>query len=89
MEKQFIEALSRTGLKIEDHGTIALGDVGGERFSDLAITIANVRLVTSSCTDWRMKVRGARATRKYYGLYVLLVRLVDVAQDTGPLDTGK
>ena len=83
VEKQFIEALSRTGLKIEDQAARSLlGTLAGERFSDLAITIANVRLVTEQLH--RLADESGEApelTRKYYGLYVLLVRLVDVAQD--------
>ena len=83
VEAQFIEALSRTGLKIEDHAARSLlGTLAGERFSDLAITIANVRLVTEQLH--RLADESGEApelTRKYYGLYVLLVRLVDVAQD--------
>ena len=83
VEKEFIEALSRTGLKIEDQAARSLlGTLAGERFSDLAITIANVRLVTEQLH--RLADESGEApelTRKYYGLYVLLVRLVDVAQD--------
>ncbi|MEL6742033.1 MAG: hypothetical protein AAGK34_02265 [Planctomycetota bacterium] len=83
VERQFIEALSRTGLKIEDQAARSLlGTLAGERFSDLAITIANVRLVTEQLH--RLADESGEApelTRKYYGLYVLLVRLVDVAQD--------
>ena len=83
VEQQFIEALSRTGLKIEDQAARSLlGTLAGERFSDLAITIANVRLVTEQLH--RLADESGEApelTRKYYGLYVLLVRLVDVAQD--------
>jgi hypothetical protein len=83
VEKQFIEALARTGLKIEDQAARSLlGTLAGERFSDLAITIANVRLVTEQLH--RLADESGEApelTRKYYGLYVLLVRLVDVAQD--------
>ena len=83
VEKEFIEALSRTGLKIEDQAARSLlGTLAGERFSDLAITIANVRLVTEQLH--RLADQSGEApelTRKYYGLYVLLVRLVDVAQD--------
>ena len=80
VERQFIEALSRTGLKIEDQAARSLlGTLAGERFSDLAITIANVRLVTEQLH--RLADESGEApelTRKYYGLYVLLVRLVDV-----------
>jgi hypothetical protein len=83
VEEQFIEALSKTGLKIEDQAARSLlGTLAGERFSDLAITIANVRLVTEQLH--RLADESGEApelTRKYYGLYVLLVRLVDVAQD--------
>ena len=83
IEEQFVEALARTGLKIEDRAARSLlGTLAGERFSDLAITIANVRLVTEQLHRLADESgESPELTRKYYGLYVLLVRLVDVAQD--------
>ena len=83
IEEQFVQALARTGLKIEDRAARSLlGTLAGERFSDLAITIANVRLVTEQLHRLADESgESPELTRKYYGLYVLLVRLVDVAQD--------
>lgn len=83
LKLDFAVSLRRLGLEVGvDGGDGLLAGVAGDRFVDMASAFDNVRLVTEELRRIAERLQNAPdATKRYYGMYVLLVRVMDRAQD--------
>ncbi|MDZ4829052.1 MAG: hypothetical protein SGJ09_02495 [Phycisphaerae bacterium] len=79
----FGSQMRRLGLELGDDGANALlATVSGDRFVDMAQAFDNVRLVTEQLRRITERMKESPDTAKrYYGMYVLLVRVMDRVQD--------
>lgn len=83
LRASFSSQLRRLGLELgSDGGDALLATVAGDRFVDMAQAFDNVRLVTEQLRHITERMRESPETAKrYYGMYVLLVRTMDRIQD--------
>jgi hypothetical protein len=79
----FAANLRRLGLEVgSDGGDSLLATVAGDRFVDMVQSFDNVRLVTEQLRHITERMKESPETAKrYYGMYVLLVRTMDRIQD--------
>lgn len=83
LRASFASQLRRIGLELGDDGASALlATVAGDSFVDMAQAFDNVRLVTEQLRRITERMKESPETaRRYYGMYVLLVRIMDRVQD--------
>lgn len=79
----FAANLRRLGLELgTDGGDALLASVAGDRFVDMAAAFDNVRIVTEELRRIAERMPASPdAAKRYYGMYVLLVRVMDRIQD--------
>jgi hypothetical protein len=83
LKVDFAAHLRRLGLELGTDGADALlASVAGDRFVDMAVAFDNVRIVTEELRRIAERMpASADAAKRYYGMYVLLVRVMDRIQD--------
>lgn len=83
LRKEFASKLAKLGLELGPGGHDALlSTVSGDRFTDMVVAFDNVRLVTDQLRKITERMNESTETaRRYYGMYVLLVRIMDRIQD--------
>lgn len=83
LRKEFASKLAALGLELGPGGHEALlATVSGDRFTDMVVAFDNVRLVTEQLRRITERMSESPETaRRYYGMYVLLVRIMDRVQD--------
>ncbi|MBL9148483.1 MAG: hypothetical protein JNM94_07295 [Phycisphaerae bacterium] len=83
LRSAFAANLRRLGLEVgSDGGDSLLATVAGDRFVDMVQAFDNVRLVTEQLRHITERMKESPETAKrYYGMYVLLVRTMDRIQD--------
>ncbi len=84
LRKEFASKLAALGLELGPGGHEALlATVSGDRFTDMVVAFDNVRLVTEQLRRITERMSESPETaRRYYGMYVLLVRIMDRVQDS-------
>jgi hypothetical protein len=80
---EFASRVAQLGLELGPNGHEALlATVSGDRFTDMVVAFDNVRLVTEQLRHITERMNESPDTAKrYYGMYVLLVRITDRVQD--------
>lgn len=83
LRKEFASKLAKLGLELGPGGHDALlATVSGDRFTDMVVAFDNVRVVTDQLRKITERMNeSAETARRYYGMYVLLVRIMDRIQD--------
>ncbi len=83
LHAEFATQLRKLGLELGTDGADALlASVSGDKFVDMAVAFDNIRLVTDQLRKIAERMQESTETAKrYYGMYVLLVRLMDRIQD--------
>lgn len=84
LKVDFAANLRRLGLELgTDGGDALLASVAGDRFVDMAAAFDNVRIVTEELRRIAERLPASPdAAKRYYGMYVLLVRVMDRIQDS-------
>jgi len=84
LRREFAGSIASLGLEIGPDGHDALlTTVSGDRFVDMAVAFDNVRVVTDQLRRITERMNESPTTAKrYYGMYVLLVRIMDRIQDS-------
>lgn len=83
LRRDFASRVAQLGLELGPGGHEALlATVSGDRFTDMVVAFDNVRLVTEQLRHITERMNESPETAKrYYGMYVLLVRIMDRVQD--------
>lgn len=83
LHREFASRVAQLGLELGPNGHEALlATVSGDRFTDMVVAFDNVRLVTEQLRHITERMNESPETAKrYYGMYVLLVRVMDRVQD--------
>lgn len=83
LRRAFAERMAALGLELGPNGhETLLATVAGDRFVDMVVAFDNVRLVTEQLRRITERMQESPETaRRYYGMYVLLVRIMDRVQD--------
>lgn len=83
LRRAFASHVAELGLELGPGGHDALlTTVAGDRFTDMVVAFDNVRLVTEQLRRITERMSESPETaRRYYGMYVLLVRIMDRVQD--------
>ncbi len=83
LRRAFASHVAELGLELGPGGHDALlTTVAGDRFTDMVVVFDNVRLVTEQLRRITERMSESPETaRRYYGMYVLLVRIMDRVQD--------
>ncbi|MDZ4756108.1 MAG: hypothetical protein SGJ11_16630 [Phycisphaerae bacterium] len=84
LRREFAGSIAALGLEVGPEGHDALlTTVSGDRFVDMALAFDNVRVVTEQLRRITERMNESPTTAKrYYGMYVLLVRIMDRIQDS-------
>lgn len=83
LERDFMEGLRQMGLAVEPAAARALlGTVSGEDFVEMCVAFDNVRLLTEQLEKLtRESGESLELARRYYGSYLVLIRILDRVQD--------
>lgn len=83
LEQAFVAGLRDLGLEVTlESARSLLGTVSGEDFVEMCVAFDNVRLVTEQLeTLTREAGESLDLARRYYGSYVVLIRILDRIQD--------
>jgi hypothetical protein len=83
LEQTFVAGLRDLGLEVTlESARSLLGTVSGEDFVEMCVAFDNVRLVTEQLeTLTREAGESLELARRYYGSYVVLIRILDRIQD--------
>jgi hypothetical protein len=83
LRRDFASRIAQLGLELGPGGHEALlATVSGDRFTDMVVAFDNVRLLTEQLRHITERMNESPETAKrYYGMYVLLVRIMDRIQD--------
>jgi hypothetical protein len=84
LRRDFASRIAQLGLELGPGGHEALlATVSGDRFTDMVVAFDNVRLITEQLRHITERMNESPETAKrYYGMYVLLVRIMDRVQDS-------
>jgi hypothetical protein len=83
LEQGFLEGLRQMGLAVDPAaGRALLGTVSGEDFVEMCVAFDNVRLLTEQLEKLtRESGESLELARRYYGSYLVLIRILDRVQD--------
>jgi hypothetical protein len=83
LEQSFLEGLRQMGLAVDPAaGRALLGTVSGEDFVEMCVAFDNVRLLTEQLEKLtRESGESLELARRYYGSYLVLIRILDRVQD--------
>jgi len=82
LEDEFVDGLESIGVEL-DHDSVQslLGTVSGDDFLEMCIAFDNIRIVTVQLQDLTEQAgESLDVARRYYGSYVVLVRIMDRIQ---------
>ncbi len=82
LEQEFINALREIGVDVDRNTAQSLlGTVSGDDFVEMCIAFDNIRIVTVQLQDLTEQAgESLDVARRYYGSYVVLVRIMDRIQ---------
>lgn len=84
LEDEFVDGLRSIGLELDaDSIQSLLGTVSGDDFLEMCVAFDNIRIVTVQLQDLTEQAgESLDVARRYYGSYVVLIRIMDRIQKT-------
>ena len=84
LEDEFVDGLRSIGVELDrDSVQSLLGTVSGDDFLEMCVAFDNIRIVTVQLQDLTEQAgESLDVARRYYGSYVVLVRIMDRIQKT-------